>query len=310
MPALITHHLFGEEASLLMPAGLLSGQEEKLAFLLGNQGPDPFFFRFSTLPSLSSSCYRLAHLMHDERIVEAFLALRDGVSHLREEDKEVGRAFVLGMLAHYTLDSRAHPFVYAQQAALIEANPELEGAENEVHALIESDLDVWMLWSMRHQTVAQSAPSARLDHTQRTTRVAGALLSQLAWQVYGISIDAFEYDACVNDCRLIYQVIEPAGSPLGRGMGLLETTLRQHSQLMALAHRVSESDECPACNLEHHVWADPSSGKRRQESFPDLFFRALEVWNEMVKALAAGDERALRELVGKVNYDGRPTQGR
>ena len=48
MPALITHRLFGEESMNLLPAGIVSTEDERLAFLLGNQGPDPFFFRMRT----------------------------------------------------------------------------------------------------------------------------------------------------------------------------------------------------------------------------------------------------------------------
>ena len=65
MPALITHHLFGEKSAALLPEGIIRNQEELLAFILGNQGPDPFFTRFSTTPENASACHRLAHLMHE-----------------------------------------------------------------------------------------------------------------------------------------------------------------------------------------------------------------------------------------------------
>ena len=52
MPSLITHHIFGEDAAQRLPEGLVDGEEELLAFLLGNEGPDPFFVRFRTIPAL------------------------------------------------------------------------------------------------------------------------------------------------------------------------------------------------------------------------------------------------------------------
>ncbi|WP_417571973.1 hypothetical protein [Paratractidigestivibacter faecalis] len=39
MPAIITHHIFGEDVLRTLPAGMVEGEEEVLAFLLGNQGP-------------------------------------------------------------------------------------------------------------------------------------------------------------------------------------------------------------------------------------------------------------------------------
>lgn len=113
MPAIITHHIFGEDVLRTLPAGMVEGEEEVLAFLLGNQGPDPLFARFSTVPSVAVRCRRLGHAMHDGRVVEAAFAMRDGVSHLPVADERVGRAFALGALGHYALDRTAHPFVFA-----------------------------------------------------------------------------------------------------------------------------------------------------------------------------------------------------
>lgn len=128
MPAIITHHIFGEDVLRTLPAGMVEGEEEVLAFLLGNQGPDPLFARFSTAPSVAVRCRRLGHAMHDGRVVEAAFAMRDGVSHLPVADERVGRAFALGALGHYALDRTAHPFVFAQQEALAAAEASLAGA--------------------------------------------------------------------------------------------------------------------------------------------------------------------------------------
>ena len=128
MPAIITHHIFGEDVLRTLPAGMVKGEEEVLAFLLGNQGPDPLFARFSTAPSVAVRCRRLGHAMHNGRVVEAAFAMRDGVSHLPVADERVGRAFALGALGHYALDRTAHPFVFAQQEALAAAEPSLAGA--------------------------------------------------------------------------------------------------------------------------------------------------------------------------------------
>ena len=146
MPAIITHHIFGEDVLRTLPAGMVEGEEEVLAFLLGNQGPDPLFARFSTVPSVAVRCRRLGHAMHDGRVVEAAFAMRDGVSHLPVADERVGRAFALGALGHYALDRTAHPFVFAQQEALAAAEASLAGASSELHAVIESDVDSWILW--------------------------------------------------------------------------------------------------------------------------------------------------------------------
>ena len=192
MPALITHHIFGEETVSRLPEGIIQGEEELLAFLLGNQGPDPFFVRALTIPEQADRCHHLARRMHREHVGEAFAALRTFVTHLPEQDKNVGRAFVLGLLGHYALDSCAHPFVFAQQDEIIENAEGLDDAAHEVHAVIESDLDTWMLWTMRHLTVAEAPATDYLARTERVDRVAGALFSAVARQVFRIAISPDE----------------------------------------------------------------------------------------------------------------------
>lgn len=306
MPALITHHLFGENAATLLPEGILSGQEELLAFLLGNQGPDPFFARWRTTPVKGAVCHSLAHQMHQCRAVPALVALRDGVSHLVEEDKTIGRAFMLGLTAHYVLDSRAHPFVFAQQFALCSAGVGLENASSEVHAVIESDLDSWMLWEERHVTVRDSPAAADLAHTERIAKVGGALFSQVATQVYGMFLDPAEYGKAVRDYRLLYKALDPAGCASMRLLATLERTVRPHSQLAAMAHHPTTSDDCAAANLAHRIWTDPATGNKRTESFADIFWDTLGVWPTIAETVVRGDLPAFKALTHEVNYDGFP----
>ena len=307
MPALITHHLFGEHSSGQLPPGVISDEEELLAFLLGNQGPDPFFFRFFGAPAHVAASQRLAHRMHDERIEQAFSCLRDGVSHLPEADAGIGRAFALGLLSHYALDRTAHPFVYAQEYAIVDANPALGDAGSEVHAVIESDIDSWMLWTLRRATVHDCPPARELARTERICRVAGALLSQVAWATFSLDLPATEYGAAVANMELVYRLIEPAGSARGHLVGTLERLGRAHSQLEALSHRVTTSETCPAANLEHTPWTSPFTGATSTASFKDLFDEALAGWPALAEAFTHGGAE-LHDAIGEINYSGQPLE--
>ena len=299
MPAIICHHIFGEDAAAALPSGMVEGEEELLAFLLGNQGPDPLFARFSAPARRTRADHRLGHEMHDARCREALLAFRDGVSHLPVPDERIGRAFVLGLLGHYCLDSRAHPFVFAQQEALEAASPELAGAGSELHAVIESDIDSWILWEKRRATVLDRPAHTNLMRTERIDRVAGALFSQVALSVYGEAMGAEEYGACVADYELEYRLLDPAGGVLARATGAIERLVRPHSLAESMAHRVVTSCECAAANLERRAWADPADGRVRHESFADLFDEALSCYPALAESFSRGKLEAER------NYNGR-----
>ena len=240
MPALITHHLFGEESIDRLPQGVITSDEERIAFILGNQGPDPFFFHILT-PRVSD-CTLLAQVMHRSRMSRQFACLRDGVSHLLPRDASLGRAFALGLLSHYVLDRNAHPFVYEQQFGIVESDSELEDSSSQVHAVIESDLDVLMLQLKRD----------------------GAKT---------------------------------------RAISLVEGLVHDYSLLDGLAHRVTTELPERTGNLGHLTWKNPFTDEVSNESFPEVFDRALGDYEcTVARFIETGDMDA---VTSHVNYSGR-----
>ena len=302
MPALITHHLFGEESIDRLPQGVITSDEERIAFILGNQGPDPFFFHMLT-PRISD-CTSLAQVMHRSRMSRQFSCLRDGVSHLQPRDANLGRAFALGLLSHYVLDRNAHPFVYEQQFGIVESDPELEASGSQVHAVLESDLDVLMLQLKRDgATVEDYPPAGEIVTTDRINRVAGVLMSYVAGRVYGIDIPAGEYAGAVADMQLLYRTIEPAGSAKTRAIALLEGLVHDYSLLDGLAHRVTIELPERTGNLGHLAWKNPFTDEVSNESFPEVFDRALVDYEcTVARFIETGDMEA---VTNHVNYSGR-----
>lgn len=309
MPAIMAHHFFGQDAALLLPQGMLATEEELLAFLLGNQGSDPLCLRFSATPQRAQTCRRLARDIHRKKGIDALLALREAVGHLPTDDEGIGRAWVLGFLGHYALDSVAHPFIYAQQAALIHTGTGLANAAGEVHAIIESDIDVWMLHELRNLSVADVSTASFLTRTDRIDRVAGALVAQLGMQVFGRVIGVRDYGRAVNDYQRIYRAIDPQGRPRTAILSFIERCGRPHSYIRAFAHDVVVDENCPAANLARHPWTDPASGEPHTESFPDLYHLALERWERMAPLLSSGDRTGLEKESEGRNYQGMPEDG-
>ena len=240
-------------------------------------------------------------------MTRAMLAMRDAVGHLPVADERVGRAFALGMLAHYALDRTAHPFVFGQQEALARANEDLADADSELHAVIEGDIDSWILWEKRRATVLDRPAANNLMRTERIDRVAGALMSQVAYAVFGVELAAEEYAGCTADYELQYRLIDPAEKPLTRAVGVAERLVRPHSFAQSMAHRVVRTCDCPAANLARHEWRDPQTGRMRHESMADLFDEALGYYPALAEALVRGERSRVEELVAGVNYNGRVT---
>ena len=303
MPALMTHHLFGEESIDRLPAGIIGSDDDRIAFILGNQGPDPFFFRVRT-PHLRE-CIKLAQVMHRSRMSRQFAAFREGVSRLNQHDAGTGRAFVLGMLSHYVLDRNAHPYVYSQQWGIQEADPTLKDAGSQVHAVIEGDLDVLMIQRKRGgATVADYPPASELVTNERIDKIAGVLASFVAGSVYDLPVQAGEYGGAVADMQLVYRLIEPAGSLNQRAVGALEGLVNEYSMMGALAHRVTDVPPAETGNLRNLAWENPFTHDVSRESFPEVFDRALDDYGRVAELFISGADMA--EVTGHVNYSGRP----
>ncbi len=202
------------------------------------------------------------------------------------------------------LDRNAHPFVYAQQFGVLDMDPELENAGSQVHAVIESDLDVLMLQLKREgATTADYPPVSEIVTTERINKVAGALMSFVARSVYGLDVGVAEYGGAVADMQLLYRLIEPAGSAKTEAIAKVESLTGRYSLLSSLAHEVTDVPPARTGNLGHLTWTHPFTETESSESFPEVFDRALDDYAAAVsRFIETGD---MEQVTGHVNYSGR-----
>ena len=304
MPAIITHRLFGEKALGLLDESKGWNDEETKAFLLANQGPDPFAARFKTTRDARKRCHDFGRAMQGSKATAAFMALHGGMRRLPARDASIARAFILGLVCHYVLDRTAHPMIIAQELALVRADPDLAASRREIHALIESELDSWMLLTLRGID-PDGESTASLARTGRICQIGGTLLAHVARTVYGINLDTRDYGRCVADYDIIYQLIEPRDTEGARAAFMLERRLFGHALLPQLSH-----DPCPgtcwAANEGWRPWTYPYLGIKKYESFRDLFDEALDALPDLADAVMGGDEKTIRTLVSGLNYAGMP----
>ncbi len=103
MPASFTHHLYGQE---LMP--LLDEEiqtlilNHKVYYDIGLQGPDILYYNN---PMINKTINKIGQKMHHETY-DIFLKRA-----FTQIDKPEQLAYLIGMSAHYLLDSRLHPYI-------------------------------------------------------------------------------------------------------------------------------------------------------------------------------------------------------
>lgn len=130
MPTTYTHRKFASDVAKLYPQLVnLDNQDKINLFNIGTHGPDITFYTQLYNPfGLSKVGYK----MHEEYGNVLFKHFAD-IYHSRH-DNPLDLAYILGFLAHFTLDSAAHPTVYKYQEN-----------DNLTHSIIEMQFDRFLL---------------------------------------------------------------------------------------------------------------------------------------------------------------------
>lgn len=290
MPAIIAHDFFGRDVYDRLYQFIGGSKDEADAFLLGNQGPDPLFY--SVVAPRLLPYRKLGHIMHTEKPSELLTAFREGVDLLPEEQRAVGRAYVLGFLCHYALDSTAHPFIFAQEHALCDAGvPGLSRDDgSEVHAVIESELDELVLTTKTGEDITTFNPSTRiLRASNLVMATVSKLYSYVALSVYGINIPADMFSASLRSFRTVQRAFySPSGAKRAL-VGRLEEVLRPYSFFAAMSHRPKKVLTSQFDNHEHATWTNPFTGERSDAGFWNLYERALDRAVDAIGLLADAD---------------------
>ncbi len=106
MPASYAHYRFGQQLPDLLSSGERRlTQHFRQLFLTGLQGPDPFFYHN---PLFRTKVVKLGSTFHAQTGREFFTHACTCVT------SDGAKAYLLGLLGHYALDSVCHPFVNEQ----------------------------------------------------------------------------------------------------------------------------------------------------------------------------------------------------
>lgn len=308
MPAILTHDFFGRDALATIDELKGATPEQRRAYLLGCQGPDPLFY-LPADPTISND-NNIGHLMHVAHPAKLAESLHNACTMLKPDEQPIGRAWAAGFLSHYALDRVVHPFVYFWQYGICAAGVEGLGPEDGqvVHAEVERDLDEMVLYSKLGLTIRDYRPYQQaLIASDDTLDIASRLLFYMGLWTYNKTLQLDTYTHAVKAFRLVQRALY-APRPLKRStFATIERVAgRQHSLLRALSHRPRAQASSDFDNAGHATWENPFTHERSTESFWGLYERALVDIPQMVSAcMAQGfDFEAAVELTHNINFEG------
>lgn len=312
MPAIVTHDLFGRAVADDV-ADLMNFRsvDERDAYLLGNQGPDPLFYLVAH--PLMAKWSKLGNTMHDASPAPLLVAMREAADQLEGRERGIARAYVAGFTSHWALDSTMHPFVYYWQNGLTRAGvPGLDASDaQKVHAEIERDWDEMALFRLTGKTVAEWRPYREvLVASPEVLSCVDKIYFYVALWVFGQPVDPQAFSVSVHEFRLLQRLFYSAGGGKRLALGGVERlfTRGRYSLYRAMSHRVRRQDTSDFDNRVHAAWENPFTGVVSHTDFWELFegaqARILPLIDEIV--ISGADIDAVRGLTGDLNFEGNP----
>ncbi len=312
MPAIVTHDTFGKNAYELIAESVGSSTDCMQAFLLGNQGPDPLFYLVAD-PTLSE-WERMGSKLHTDKTNEVLAAMRQSLSIIPEKDEDIARAYALGFLCHYLLDSTVHPLVYAQEYAVCDAGvPGLSRKQgNAVHATIEREYDEVVLNRHLHTTLLHFSPAKEiLKASNRVLKTVSTMYLYVSLVVFNEVPPAQLFTKAVKTFRTAEALFTSPTGIKRRVLVRTEETFRGVSAFGSLSMQAAPREESIFENNAKDTWVDPASGLERNECFEELFETALNRVEESAKAFLDPNFSAsdAQDITKGLTFDGNPIGG-
>ena len=315
MPAVLAHDFFAQDAfgSALESVDLRTS-DERDAFLVGAQGPDPLFYLL--IPPLEEF-RKLGSRMHHEGPSSLLVAMRRAVEALGEDDRSIGRAYLAGFVCHYLLDRAVHPLVEFWSQGICQAGVrDLDARDlDAVHAEVERDFDEMVLFVKRNQTattyrayeqtlVAREEVLNSIGKVYFSAAVAKIAEGEpTAVRVFPIAVNCYR-----TALRLMYS---PHGMKARLVGGLERLVLHErHAVSQSMAYRVRAEGTSVYENADHRPWRNPYTDEIRHESFWDLYNGVLAQAGPAIATVLDPefDREAAKALTHGLNFSGDPVE--
>ncbi len=301
MPSVLTHYGFNKEV-LNNNIQFLKGNED--IYLLGAQGPDPFFFcgivPFITGSKNSKEIRKFGnklHKMDPGKVFEYFFKYSD-----EKEEKDILYAYILGAGLHYVLDRKIHPYVFYKTGFSDDPKQKKKYFAN--HTLFETHLDVLLMNGRYSQYKTTSIESIKCDEDK--IEEVSEMYEKMAKEILNETfIDDDSFEDSYDDMLLIEKLLY---SKKGVKKGIVNALFKK-TPFNTMMHPLTVKDDKTVdyLNIKKNKWKDPATEVEFDKNFDELLDEAkLEAneWINLVNERYKGNSINLEEFTKSFIYDG------
>ncbi|MDR0832195.1 MAG: zinc dependent phospholipase C family protein [Bacillales bacterium] len=284
MPSLLTHYNFAKNKTIL--------PKEKALYrlqLLGNQGPDPFFFYGSVGSKNNMTAINsFGSLLHHINPLNLFLFFLDYAQKDLENKNKI-LAYLEGLISHYILDRNCHPYVFYRT--------EQENHKNLIdHQRFEANIDRFYQKENKHIHPINAIKANKKDV---------ALISKIFFEfAKSINYENIDENSFLNSYKAMVLAELIIFSFIGIRKCIFNTFLK-NSTINAMSTPLKLEGKIDYLNLKKELWQMPNTAKNHYESFPELMQNAEKEYLYVHNLLLKNDiKKELDLFINNTQHDG------
>lgn len=302
MPSILTHYGFNKE---LYDTNNVFLKDNEDIYLLGAQGPDPFFF-YGLVPFLKlkngKDIREYGSKLHKMDPSKAFSYFFEYAN--KSEHKDILYAYILGAGLHYILDRKIHPYVFYKTG--FSDDKKMKKIYFVDHTLFETNMDV-LLINDKYKDIKVKPKESILTREDKVL-IVSEMYGKLAKEILNISlIDEKSFYDSYKHMITIEKVLYSPHSIKKKTIGALLKNTPVNTMMHPL--KVKDDDVIDYLNLRKSEWIDPASGTIFNKSIYDLIEEAKMTSLEWLRIVneAYGDNIITQDIdkfTNKYIYDG------
>ena len=255
MPSILTHYKFCKDR--------VDGDLSQIAYL-GAQGPDPFFFYATALKGKIRLHSKLGSKMHrmDPAIMYEYLI--EYANGRIDIEKEILYSFIKGMMYHYCVDRRCHPYIFYKSGFKTKDNK--KGHQFHLsHSALETYIDTLLMERLSFNI----RPADSITVPVEQLKLVSVMMYSFVKNVLHIEgVTSSSYYNAVKATQRLYRIVY---SKKGIKKKIYSILLRRTSiNTLCMPKKVKNNNVLDCLNENKELWLDPVTGEEHKESFLEL----------------------------------------
>lgn len=302
MASSLTHYIFNKEVLKdLEDLDFLKDNED--IYILGAQGPDPFFF-FGIVPIGRKEFYKekreFGTQLHKISPEHHFKVMFEFANKQNEETKDFLYAYILGAGLHYLLDCNIHPYVFYQ------TQTDIDKDSFYYHTNFETNLDVVLL-SQKYNKYKTSPAKAIKADKEKVWGVSLMYYNLARMKIINEFVQEDTFLKAVKEMKIIENILY---SRFGIKK-FFYNLIMPRGIINSMSHplKVKDAEKIDYLNSNKSIWHNPGSNESFDLSVEEIFDKTkqdLKLWKQIViKAYQNEiDMEELNTLCDNMTYDG------